>query len=305
MTFLQMLHEWVDLIVRWTHVITGIAWIGSSFYFNWLESKFRPPETPRERVEGEAWLVHGGGFFRVEKFAVAPPVLPKELHWFKWEAGFTWASGITLLAVVYYVGSGGSFLTHPFFEPYGTPGAVVFSLGVIALAWIVYDRLWKSAWAEDNSLAATVATFVMLVVLAWFLTRVMSPHAAFIHVGAVIGTLMTANVWMIIIPNQRELVEATREGRPPVYRFAKQAKFRSLHNNYFTLPVVFIMLSKNYASTWGHEWNWAILAGLACVGALVRHFFNLRNKDRAGEGTWIWPVAAVAMAVLFYVTLKV
>jgi uncharacterized membrane protein len=300
----QLLPEWLDMVVRWTHVITGIAWIGSSFYFNWLESKFRPPEIPRDRVEGETWLVHGGGFYRVEKFAVAPPKLPAELHWFKWEAAFTWISGVLLLALVYYVGSNGSFLTHPSFADFGTLGAAGFSLGVIAVCWTLYDQMWKTQWAEGNSLAATVATFLGLVLLAYLLTRVMAPHAAYIHVGAVIGTIMTANVWMIIIPNQRELVDATREGRTPQYRFANQAKFRSLHNNYFTLPIVFIMLSKNYGSTWGHEWNWAILAGLACVGASVRHVFNLRNKGRGGEGFWIMPSAAIAMAALFYVTLK-
>ena len=304
MSFLQTFQEWADLVMRWTHVITGIAWIGSSFYFNWLESKFRVPETPRERVEGEGWLVHGGGFYRVEKFAVAPPTLPKELHWFKWEAGFTWMSGVLLLAIVYYVGSGGSFLTHPAFEGFGTIGAMLFSLCVIAAVWIVYDRLWRSAWAEGSPTAATATTFAMLVLLAWALAQVMAPHAAYIHVGAAIGTIMTANVWMIIIPNQRELVDATREGRAPQYRFAKQAKFRSLHNNYFTLPIVFIMLSKNYASTWGHEWNWAILAGLGCVGALVRHFFNLRNKDRAGEGFWFLPAAALLLAAIVYATMR-
>lgn len=304
MSFMPMFQEWADLIVRWTHVITGIAWIGSSFYFNWLESKFRPPEVARERVEGEAWLVHGGGFYRVEKFAVAPPVLPKELHWFKWEAGFTWMSGVLLLAIVYYVGSGGSFLTHPAFEGIGSFGAMIFSLCVIAAMWVIYDRLWKSGWAEANPAAATFATIVLLVVLAWGLTQVMAPHAAYIHVGATIGTIMTANVWMIIIPNQRELVDATREGRPPQFRFAKQAKFRSLHNNYFTLPVVFIMLSKNYATTWGSDWNWAILAGLGCVGATVRHYFNLRNKDRAGEAYWVWPAAAAMMAAIFYAAIR-
>jgi uncharacterized membrane protein len=301
---LQLLPEWLDMVVRWTHVITGIAWIGSSFYFNWLESKFRAPDVPRDRVEGETWLVHGGGFYRVEKFAVAPPKLPAELHWFKWEAAFTWISGVLLLSLVYYVGSGGSFLTHPFFAQFGTLGAAVFSLGVIALCWILYDRMWKTAWAEGSSFAATVATFLGFVALAYLLTRVMAPHAAYIHVGAVIGTIMTANVWLIILPNQRELVDATREGRTPQYRFANQAKFRSLHNNYFTLPVVFIMLSKNYGSTWGHEWNWALLAGIACVGASVRHVFNLRNKGRGDAGFWIMPAAAVGMAGLFYVAAK-
>lgn len=301
---LQLLPEWLDMIVRWTHVITGIAWIGSSFYFNWLESKFRAPEVPRDRVEGETWLVHGGGFYRVEKFAVAPPTLPAELHWFKWEAAFTWISGVLLLSLVYYVGSGGSFLTHPFFAQFGTLGAAVFSLGVIALCWILYDQMWKTAWAEGNSFAATVATFLGFVLLAYLLTRVMAPHAAYIHVGAVIGTIMTANVWLIILPNQRELVDSTREGRTPQYRFANQAKFRSLHNNYFTLPIIFIMLSKNYGSTWGHEWNWALLAGLACVGASVRHVFNLRNKGRGEAGFWIMPAAAVGMVGLFYVAAK-
>jgi uncharacterized membrane protein len=296
-----LLLEWLDIVVRWTHVITGIAWIGASFYFNWLESKFRPPEIPKERVEGEVWLVHGGGFYRVEKFAVAPPTLPKELHWFKWEAGFTWISGILLLALVYYLGSAGDFLTINALRPYGAFGAALVSLSVIAVCWIVYDLLWKSAWAEANSFPATVATFAFLVFVAWFLSQIMTAHAAYIHVGAVIGTIMTANVWMIIIPNQRELVEATEAGEPPQGKYAKQAKFRSLHNNYFTLPVVFIMLSKNWASTWGHEWNWAILAGVACVGATVRHWFNLRNKGKARENFWLMPAAALGLVAIFYV----
>lgn len=295
-----LLLEWLDLIVRWTHVITGIAWIGASFYFNWLESKFRPLETPKERVEGEVWLVHGGGFYRVEKFAVAPPALPKELHWFKWEAAFTWISGVLLLALLYYLGSAGDFLTIAALRPYGAAGAAAVSLSTIAICWIVYDRLWKSAWAEGNSFAATVATFVFLVAVAWALSQIMTAHAAYIHVGAIVGTIMTANVWMIIIPNQRELVEATAAGTAPQGKYAKQAKFRSLHNNYFTLPVVFIMLSKNWASTWGHEWNWAILAGVACVGAGVRHWFNLRNKDRARENFWILPAAALGIVAIFY-----
>lgn len=296
-----LLLEWLDIVVRWTHVITGIAWIGASFYFNWLESKFRPPEIPKERVEGEVWLVHGGGFYRVEKFAVAPPALPKELHWFKWEAGFTWISGILLLALVYYLGSAGDFLTVAALRPYGALGAALVSLSVIAVCWLVYDFLWKSAWAEGNPFPATVATFAFLVFVAWFLSQIMTAHAAYIHVGAVIGTIMTANVWMIIIPNQRELVEATQAGKPPQGKYAKQAKFRSLHNNYFTLPVVFIMLSKNWASTWGHEWNWAILAGVACVGATVRHWFNLRNRGRARENFWLMPAAALGLVAIFYV----
>ncbi len=296
-----LLLEWLDILVRWTHVITGIAWIGASFYFNWLESHFRPLETPKDRVEGEVWLVHGGGFYRVEKFAVAPPTLPKELHWFKWEAAFTWISGILLLALLYYVGSTGDFLTIAALAPYGIGAAIAVSLATIAISWTVYDLLWKSAWAEGNPGGAMAATFAGLVLVAYVLSHIMTAHAAYIHVGAVIGTIMTANVWMIIIPNQRELVEATAAGTKPEGKYAKQAKFRSLHNNYFTLPIVFIMLSKNWASTWGHEWNWAILAGVAVCGVAVRHFFNRRNKGGAREAFWLLPAAAVGMIVLFYV----
>ncbi|MGE0151118.1 MAG: urate hydroxylase PuuD [Reyranellaceae bacterium] len=288
--------EWLNLVIRWTHVIAGIAWIGSSFYFNWLDAKLRPPSPARPKVEGEAWLVHSGGFYRVEKIDVAPQEIPAELHWFKWEAAFTWITGFLLLILLYHLGQGAFLQDAPqgFSDLLGIGGLIV----GLSIAWTIYDLAWKSPLG-DKPLLAGGLLFALLIAAAWGLSQVMTGQAAYLHVGAALGTIMTANVWMRIIPAQRALVAAARAGAKPEARLGKEAKKRSIHNNYMTLPVVFVMLSTHFASTWGHEWNWAVLAALMLVGAAVRHAFNLRNRGR--NGLWILPLAALAMLVLYYV----
>ena len=288
--------EWLNLVIRWAHVIAGIAWIGSSFYFNWLDAKLRPPSPARAKVEGEAWLVHSGGFYRVEKIDVAPDEIPAELHWFKWEAAFTWITGFALLVLLYHMGQGAFLQDAP--EDFSDALGLLATVAGLAAAWLVYDLVWKSTLGE-NALVAGTGLFVLLVAASWALSLVMTGQAAYLHIGAALGTIMTANVWVRIIPAQRALVAAAKQGAKPDARLGREAKKRSIHNNYMTLPVVFVMLSTHFASTWGHEWNWAILAALMLVGAAVRHAFNLRNRGR--NAMWILPLAALAMVVLYYV----
>jgi uncharacterized membrane protein len=290
----SLVQEWLDLIVRWVHVVTAIAWIGSSFFFMWLDSHLEKPAAPRRGIEGELWMTHSGGFYRVEKIKVAPDEMPRTLHWFKWEAAFTWMSGVLLLAIVYYLGSGLDFLDSRL-AAFGSGGVIIFAAVVLAAAWLVYDTLYMSPLARTA--AAPLIGCALLVAAAYALTHVMTGRAAYVHVGAIIGTVMAANVWVRIIPAQRELVAATKEGREPDPALGQRAKQRSVHNNYLTLPVVFIMISNHFSSTYGDAWNWAVLAGLALVGAGVRHFFNLRNKGQ--NAWWIWAVAAAAMVALF------
>jgi uncharacterized membrane protein len=286
-------------MIRWAHVMFGIAWIGASLYFMWLDASLEPPDPPRQGVAGEVWSVHGGGFYRVEKFGVAPPALPPRLHWFKWEAGMTFLTGAALLVLVFYVGMGESVFVDPAFARLGGFGAGLLFAVLIAVAWLLYDALFKSRLGRERPLHAAAIGFAALVVAIWWLCKVMQPQAAFVHVGALIGTLMVANVWMIIIPNQRALVEAVKSGRAPDADRGLQGKIRSTHNSYLTLPVVMMMLSKNFSSTWGSEFNWVILTGLIVIGAVVRHWFLLLDKGRLREGVWIWPAAAAGMAALF------
>ena len=291
----SLLQEWLDLVVRWLHVTTAIAWIGSSFFFMWLDSHLEAPSAPRKGIEGELWMTHSGGFYRVEKIKVAPDEMPRTLHWFKWEAAFTWISGVMLLALVYYIGSNLDFM-DPRIAGLGSVGVTVATIAVLAGAWLVYDGIYMSPLARTS--AAAILCLVLLVALAYLLSQYMSGRAAYLHVGAIMGTVMVANVWMRIIPAQRELVAATKAGRPPEASLGQRAKQRSVHNNYMTLPVLFIMISNHFSSTYGHALNWLVLIGLGLVGAGVRHYFNLRNKGQ--NALWIWPVAAAAMVGLFF-----
>lgn len=291
----SLLQEWLDLVVRWLHVTTAIAWIGSSFFFMWLDSRLEAPSAPRKGIEGELWMTHSGGFYRVEKIKVAPDEMPRTLHWFKWEAAFTWISGVMLLALVYYIGSNLDFM-DPRIAGLGSVGVTVAAIAVLAGAWLVYDGIYMSPLARTS--AAAILCLVLLVALAYLLSQYMSGRAAYLHVGAIMGTVMVANVWMRIIPAQRELVAATKAGRPPEASLGQRAKQRSVHNNYMTLPVLFIMISNHFSSTYGHALNWLVLIGLGLVGAGVRHYFNLRNKGQ--NALWIWPVAAAAMVGLFF-----
>ena len=292
------LHEWINLLLRWIHFIVGVAWIGASFYFNWLENNLdRDP--PQERgIAGNLWAVHGGGFYHLKKFKTGPRALPEPLHWFKWEAYTTWLSGAALLATVYYFNAR-VFLLAPDSAMSASKGVFI---GVLAVAgsWFVYDGMCRSPLRRMPPLLAA-CVFVYLVALAWGLSEVFSARAAYIHVGAAIGTIMVANVFFVIIPAQKEMVAALAAKRPLDPRPGANGLLRSRHNNYLTLPVLFIMISSHFPSTYGNAWSWAVLAGLSVAGWLARHYFNVRHKSsRAAAG--LLAAAFVLVAALAWLT---
>ncbi len=287
--------EWLQLGIRWIHVITGIAWIGASFYFIWLDMNLTPPakDGPKDKdgVGGELWAIHGGGFYEVQKYRLAPPALPPHLHWFKYEAYFTWISGFALLSVLYYFGAE-IYLIDKSVADISKDAAILIGLGALVGSWIVYDLLCKTPLILHQG-AFGLVLFLLLTLEAWALTQVFSGRGAYIHVGAIIGTIMAANVLMIIMPGQRALVAAAEKGEAPDPAPGLRAKQRSLHNNYFTLPVLFIMISNHYPGTFGHEYSWLVLAGLAIVGIMVRHYFNMKNQGRAKQGFFLLPLAFI------------
>ncbi|KAA0682144.1 urate hydroxylase PuuD [Azospirillum brasilense] len=287
--------EWVNVLVRWLHVVTAIAWIGSSFYFIHLDLSLRRRDGLPPGVAGEAWQVHGGGFYNMMKYTVAPAELPEKLTWFKWEAYATWLSGFALLSVLYYHGAT-LYMIDPAVLDIPWWGAVLLSLGALGLGWHVYDRLCKSPLGKDDVKLAA-AGFVFLVLVAWGLSHVFSGRAAMLHVGALIGTMMSANVFRIIIPNQTKAVAAMKAGQVPDPALGKQAKQRSLHNNYLTLPVVFLMISNHYPLAFGTRYSWVIVAVVLVVGAVIRHFFNSRHAGKPSPW-WTWAVAAAGVAVI-------
>ena len=291
--------DWIELVVRWVHIVTGVTWIGTSFYFNWLNNHVRPPETPEEGVAGDLWSVHGGHFYRVVKYRVAPEKLPKVLHWFKWEAYFTWISGACLLALVYYLNAE-TFMVDPMVRPLQPWVAVLIGIGTLVGGWLVYHLLCKSPLGK-MPLPFGVVMFALLTAVAFGLTQVLGSRAAYIHVGALIGTIMAANVFFVIIPNQRVMVDAMTRGEEPDPELGLAGAQRSLHNNYFTLPVLFIMVSNHYPFTYGDEWNWGLLAGISLAGALTRHWFNVRGKGE--NNVYVLPVAATLMVGLAFVTM--
>ena len=286
--------EWLNLLLRWAHVIVGIAWIGASFYFIWLDNHLEPAKDPK--LAGELWAVHGGGFYRAEKFRLAPAELPKTLHWFKWEAYWTWITGFALLAAMYY-GNAELFLIDPQVMPLSKAAAIGISLGSLVVGLTVYEGLCRSPLARNDTLLSAVL-FALLALLAWGLTQVFSGRGAFIHYGAILGTIMVGNVAHVIIPGQRRMVRAMSEGREPEPRDGLMGKQRSVHNTYFTLPAVFAMISNHYAMTFGHRWGWLVLVALTLAGALVRVWFVMRHKGRAPAWVWILGVLCVAAAVL-------
>lgn len=294
--------DWLNLLLRWLHVITGIAWIGASFYFVWLDNTIRPPapgsELVKKGVSGELWAVHGGGFYNPQKYLVAPAELPKELHWFKWEAYSTWLSGFALLTVAYYFNAQ-AMMVDKAVADLSTWQAIGIGIGSLVVGWTVYDLLCRSKLGQRD-LAFGVVMFAFLVVSAWVLNKYLSGRAAYIHVGAMIGTVMVANVLMLIIPGQRKMVAAMAAGGKPDPIHGQRAKQRSVHNNYFTLPVLFIMISNHYAMTYRHEHAWAVLAAIMAAGVLIRHFFNLRHRGRT---EWRYPLAGVALLLALAVAI--
>ena len=287
--------EWLQLGIRWIHMITGVAWIGASFYFIWLDMNLTPPakdgHKDKDGVGGELWAIHGGGFYEVQKYRLAPPALPPHLHWFKYEAYFTWISGFALLSVLYYFGAE-IYLIDKSVADISKDAAILIGLGALVGSWIIYDLLCKTPLILHQG-AFGLVLFLLLTAEAWALTQVFSGRGAYIHVGAIIGTIMAANVLMIIMPGQRALVAAAEKGEAPDPAPGLRAKQRSLHNNYFTLPVLFIMISNHYPGTFGHEYSWLVLAGLAIVGIMVRHYFNMKNQGRAKQGFFLLPLAFI------------
>jgi uncharacterized membrane protein len=292
------LQEWLDIGTRWIHVIAGISWIGTSFYFNWLNNRVRPPETPEPGVSAELWSVHGGEFYRVVKYEATPDRLPSTLHWFKWEAYATWISGASLLFIVYYLGPLG-ITVDPSKANLSRGALIAIGLGSLVVGWLIYDALSRTPLARRPAWFAAIG-FVLASAAAFGYSQVMTGRAAYIHTGALIGTLMAANVFRVIIPSQRRMVDAMARGETPDPEPGRDAARRSVHNNYLTLPVVFIMVSNHFPSTFADRWNWALLAAIALVGAAVRHWFNLRGQGR--RNVWILPAAGMAMIALAVVT---
>ena len=288
--------DWLNLLARWLHVIAGIVWIGSSFYFIALDNHLRPPEQEDDRdagVGGESWEIHGGGFYRVQKYRVAPPTLPEPLHWFKWEAYTTWLSGFALLIVLYYFHAD-TYLIDKDVADLSTWEAIAISIGLLAASWLVYDALCRVLGSRPLVLAATLLALITL--SAWGISHLFSGRATYLQVGAMIGTMMVGNVFFVIIPAHWELVRAKQAGREPDPAANERGKLRSVHNNYLTLPVVFTMISNHFPFTYGHSYSWLILVALLVIGAWIRHFFNLRH---AGRTVWAIPVtAALAIALL-------
>ncbi|CAN5261212.1 urate hydroxylase PuuD [soil metagenome] len=294
--------DWLNLMVRWLHLITGIAWVGASFYFVWLDNTIKPPKIGSEQdlkgVSGELWAVHGGGFYNPQKYLLAPKELPAELHWFKWEAYSTWLSGVALLIIVYYCNASAMMIDKTVAD-ISSYQAIAIGVGAMLAAWAIYDALCRSPLGKRNLLFGLVM-FLLLVAAAFVLSRWLSGRAAYIHVGAMIGSIMVGNVLMVIIPGQKKMVAAMLGGRVPDAIHGLRGKQRSVHNNYFVLPLLFIMISNHYAMTYGHAWNWLILAGFMAAGVLIRHFFNLKHK---GIINWAYPAAgcgillAVAIAI--------
>jgi uncharacterized membrane protein len=290
-----VLWEWVNFGLRWLHVIAAIAWIGSSFYFVHLDSSLKKRPGLPEGANGEAWQVHGGGFYHMVKYLVAPARMPEELTWFYWEAYATWISGFFLLGVLYYANPQ-LYMLDPL--AWDLPGWMVVgsSLVLIVLGWIVYDLLCRSRLAENEALLAGVG-WVLVVALAWLCTGLFSGRGAFMQVGTMLATIMAANVLMIIIPNQRKVVADLVAGRSPDPKYGKIAKLRSMHNNYLTLPVLFLMLSNHYPLAFASRWNWVIVGLVVIVGAVIRHFYNTRHQGLPSPW-WTWGVAAAGMALV-------
>ncbi len=274
--------DWLNLLARWAHFVVGIAWIGSSFYFIWLDNHLAAPkarEDAEKGIGGELWAVHGGGFYHAQKYRVAPPALPETLHWFKWEAYSTWLTGMFLLAVIYWYGAE-IYLVDEAVMSLSPKEAIGISLLAIGGGWLVYDVLCRSPLGRNEPALAGVL-LVHIVLLAWGLCEVFSGRGAYIHFGATLGTIMVANVFFVIIPGQRKMVAAAERGEPPDPVPGLRAKQRSVHNTYFTLPVLFVMISNHFALTYNHAWNWLILVAFTVAGALIRVWFVARHKGRA------------------------
>ena len=301
LSFLTLLAlDWAEFALRWLHVITAIAWIGSSFYFIALDLGLRRHENLPDLVHGEEWQVHGGGFYHIQKYLVAPPTLPEHLTWFKWESYATWLSGFALMAVVYYVGAD-IYLIDAEKAELSLPVAIGISLAVLFVGWMGYNALCRSKLGE-NPTALMLALYVILVILAYGLDQIFTGRAAFLHLGAVTATIMSFNVLMVIIPNQRIVVADLKAGRTPDAKYGKIAKLRSTHNNYLTQPVIFFMLSNHYPLAHSTPYSWIIASLVFLMGVSIRHYFN-SNHARQGSPRWTWGVTAALFLIIMALSL--
>ncbi len=298
MPFDAYILDWLNLTLRWAHIITGIAWIGSSFYFIWLDARLnvppRDPESPE--VAGDLWAVHGGGFYHSQKYKVAPAELPEPLHWFKWEAYWTWITGFLLLAIVYYTNAD-ALLVDPAVADIDAATAIVSSLLLLPAGWFLYDGLCRLG-LRDGRFALLGAAHVHA--QCYGVSQLYGGRGAYMQIGVMLGTIMVANVWRVIIPSQKQLVAAKLKGDEPDAGLGARAKQRSVHNNYLTLPVVFVMISPHFAFTYANKYNWLVLFVIFVVGALIRHYFNLRNQ---GRHVVALPIAAVVVSIILVAAL--
>jgi uncharacterized membrane protein len=294
-----ILWEWLSFAVRWTHVITAIAWIGSSFYFIALDLGLRKTPSLPPLAHGEEWQVHGGGFYHITKYLVAPEFLPEHLIWFKWESYATWLSGFCLLVIVYYVGAD-LFLIDKHVLDLPQWGAIAISVASIIVGWLIYDTLCKSP-VGSSTFGLMIVLFVILMAMAYIYTLLFTGRAAMLHMGIFTATIMTANVAAIIIPNQTIVVADLKAGRVPDAKYGKIAKQRSLHNNYLTLPVIFFMLSSHYPLAFATQWNWLIASLIFLEGAIIRHWFNTRHAGK-GSPHWTWGAAVVIFIVIAWLS---
>ena len=301
--FLLYMTHWGEFALRWLHVITAIAWVGSSFYFIALDLGLRQaPQLPKKapkKIHGEAWQVHGGGFYHIQKYLVAPPNLPEDLTWFKWESYATWLSGFALMVLVYY---GGAELYLIDAEKMALPiwGAVVISLASLGGVWVLYHWLCRVLMARPMLLMLML--YALLVALSWGFYQVFSGRGAFLHLGAVTATIMSANVFFVIIPNQKITVAELKAGRTPDARYGQIAKLRSTHNNYLVLPVLFLMLSGHYPLAFATEYSWLMASLVFLMGVSIRHYFNARHASQ-GNPLWLWLITLLLFVVIMGLSL--
>lgn len=292
------LMEWLNIAVRVMHITFGIAWIGASFYFVFLENALNRTENVRDELAGNLWAVHGGGFYYLEKYKGAPGIIPKHLHWFKYEAYFTWVSGFALLFIIYYFNTSAMLIDTNVMKLTATQ-AIGISIGSFIVGWLLYDGLCKSPLRKYPLLFALTG-IIILTGFAYFYSHVFSGRAAFIHFGSVIGSIMVANVFFVIIPSQKAMVSAAKKGISPDPQRGKNALFRSIHNNYFTLPVLFVMVSNHFPSTFSNQYQWIVLAAISIGSAGIKHWLNLREQGKLS--IWILPASVIVLLAVAYVT---
>lgn len=293
--------DWLNLVLRWAHLVVGIGWIGTSFYFIALDLGLRKQKGAPAGVYGSQWQVHGGGFYHVEKFTLAPPQLPEHLVWFRWEAYLTWVTGFGLLVVQYYWNAR-AYLIDPAVLDISPAVAIAVSIATLIAGWLIYDLICRSPIGERPVLLSAVV-FMLIVAASWALTQVFSGRGAFIHVGSLIGTIMAANVFLVIIPNQKKSVAQLIAGREPDPKYGAIGKQRSIHNNYLTLPVLLMMVSNHYPMLYSHPYSWLVVALIIVVGGLVRHLINRHDAgDDFNAYSWAAPLAAIALAAAITIT---